>query len=260
MADRTASDGRPDAGPGPGSGAAGAALAGRLEPTDAVQRLWEGGAPGLGSRLLGALLTPAELGFRAAVRARDMAYRSGFMDADAPPIPAISVGNLTVGGTGKTPMVRWLVRTLVGQGYTPGILHGGYADDEPELHRRWFPDLPVVADKDRLRGAGTAMQEGADVLVLDDAFQHRRFGRDLDLVLVAAESWSRGARLLPRGPYRESPRALRRADVVIITRRTADGDAAARVEVEVARISGKRTARVHLRPGPWLDAGFRTRG
>ena len=210
-------------------------------------------------RLLGAVLTPAEVGFRVAVRARNMAYRTGLADADAPPVPAISVGNITVGGTGKTPLVRWLARYLVGKGYTPGILHGGYAMDEPELHRRWFPQLPVVADKDRLRGAGVAMQEGADVLVLDDAFQHRRFGRDLDFVLVAAETWSRDARLLPRGPYRESPRALRRADQVVVTRRTASAADAARVEVEVARVSGRQTARVHLRPGPWLDARLKPR-
>jgi tetraacyldisaccharide 4'-kinase len=164
------------------------------------------------------------------------------------------VGNITVGGTGKTPMVRWLVKQLVRRGWTPGILHGGYGDDEPALHRLWFPDLPVVAEKDRLRGAGRAMQQGADVLVLDDAFQHRRLRRDLDLVLVSAETWSRNARLLPRGPYREPPRSLRRADVVIVTRRTAPAEQAARAEEEVARISGRRTARVLLRPSGWLRA------
>src|SRR5690606_7983757 len=130
----------------------------------------------------------------------------------------------------------WLVRELVRRGFTPGILHGGYAEDEPDLFRLWFPQLPVVAERDRLRGAGKAMHQGADVLVLDDAFQHRRFGRDLDVVLVAAETWTRHARLLPRGPYREPPRSLRRADVVVVTRRTASAEQAARVEVDVARI------------------------
>jgi tetraacyldisaccharide 4'-kinase len=223
----------------------------RLGPADAVQRLWEGQA-GLTGRVLGALLTPAELGYRAVMRARDAAYGSGVAGTNSPPVPAISVGNITVGGTGKTPMVRWLVRQLRRRGWTPGILHGGYGDDEPALHRLWFPDLPVVAEKDRLRGAGRAMQQGADVLVLDDAFQHRRLRRDLDLVLVAAETWTRHARLLPRGPYREPPRSLRRADVVIITRRTASVEQAARAEVEVARISGRRTARAVLRPAGWL--------
>lgn len=230
----------------------------RLGPTGLVQRLWEGSG-GAGTRVLGTLLLPAEAGFRAAVRLRNAAYRFGVADTDAPPVPAISVGNITVGGTGKTPIVRWLVRRLVERGWTPGILHGGYAEDEPILHRRWFPNLPVVADRDRLRGAGEAMRRGADVLVLDDAFQHRRFGRDLDLVLVAAETWTRAARLLPRGPYREAPRALRRADLVLITRRTAEAAVAVRAEVEAGRVSGRPTARVHLRPGAWLDRRFRTR-
>ncbi len=243
---------------GPEGGGAPPASGERLGPADVVHRLWEGEG-GLGGRLLGALLTPAEVGFRSVVRARDVVYQTGIARADAPPVPAISVGNITVGGTGKTPMVRWLVRRLVERRWTPGILHGGYAEDEPMLHRRWFPDLPVVADRDRLRGAGTAMEQGADVLVLDDAFQHRRFGRDLDIVLVSAEAWTPDARLLPRGPYREPPRALRRADIIIITRRTMGAAEAARVEVEVARISGRQTARVHLRPGPWLDPSLRRR-
>ena len=227
--------------------------ANRLGPADAVQRLWEG-EPGLPGRLLGALLTPAELGYRAIIRARNEAYRSGLADSDAPPVPAISIGNITVGGTGKTPMVRWVVTELVKEGFTPGILHGGYAEDEPALHRLWFPDLPVVADRDRLKGAGKAMTMGADVLVLDDAFQHRRFGRDLDVVLVSAETWDRQARLLPRGPYRESPRSLRRADLVIVTRRTATAEDAARAEVDVARVSGRPTARVVLEPRGWVTA------
>ncbi len=231
----------------------------RLGPADVVQRLWEGHA-GFTGRVLGALLTPAELGYRAAMRARNAAYESGVAGADAPPVPAISVGNITVGGTGKTPMVRWVVRQLVKRGMSPGILHGGYAEDEPLLHRLWFPELAVVADKDRLRGAGKAMHMGANVLVLDDAFQHRRIGRDLDIVLVAAETWTRHARLLPRGPFREPPRALRRADIVVVTRRTASAADAARVEVEVSRVSGRRTARVHLRATGWVDAAGRPRG
>jgi tetraacyldisaccharide 4'-kinase len=237
MADRTDSD----------------AAAERLGPVDVVQRLWAGEA-GLVGRVLGAVLTPAELGYRAVMRARNVAYHAGVAGSDSPPVPTISVGNITVGGTGKTPMVRWLVKQLVRRRRTPGILHGGYGDDEPALHRVWFPDLPVVADRDRLRAAGRAVQRGADVLVLDDAFQHRRLLRDLDIVLVAAETWTRHARLLPRGPYREPPRSLRRADIVVVTRRTASMEEAARVEVDVARISGRRTARVHLHPAGWLRA------
>jgi tetraacyldisaccharide 4'-kinase len=230
----------------------------RLGPADVVQRIWEGEG-GVTGRLLGALLTPAELGYRAVMEARNVAYGSGFAGTNSPPVPAISIGNITVGGTGKTPMVRWVVRQLQRRGWTPGILHGGYGDDEPALHRLWFPDLPVVAERDRLRGAGRAMQRGADVLVLDDAFQHRRLRRDLDIVLVSAETWSRHARLLPRGPYREPPRALRRADVVIVTRRTASAEQAVRTEIDVSRISGRLTARALLSPTGWLSADGSTR-
>ena len=222
-----------------------------LGPSDAVQRLWAGQA-GVSGRLLGAVLTPAELAYRALMRARNAAYGVGVAQTDVPPVPAISVGNITVGGTGKTPVVRWLVRLLQKRGWTPGILHGGYAEDEPALHRLWFPSLPVVADRDRLRGAGRAMSLGADVLVLDDAFQHRRIGRDLDIVLVAAEAWTPHARLLPRGPYREPPSTLRRADLVVVTRRTASADRAAQVEEAVAGISGRPTARVLLEARRWI--------
>ncbi|HUG41049.1 MAG TPA: tetraacyldisaccharide 4'-kinase [Longimicrobiales bacterium] len=222
-----------------------------LGPVDAVRRLWEG-QTGLAGRFLGAILTPAELGYRAVMGARNAAYGAGVAPTDVPPLPAISIGNITVGGTGKTPMVRWVVTQLQRRGWTPGILHGGYAEDEPALHRRWFPDLPVVADRDRLRGAGRAMELGADVLVLDDAFQHRRFGRDLDIVLIAAEAWGRSARLLPRGPYREPPSALRRADIVVVTRRTAPPERAAEVEVAVARASRRPTARVFVDARRWV--------
>ena len=74
--------------------------------------------------------------YRALIRARNAAYGAGVAPTDVPPVPAISVGNITVGGTGKTPVVRWLVRLLRRRGWTPGILHGGYAQDEPELVQR----------------------------------------------------------------------------------------------------------------------------
>lgn len=224
---------------------------GRMSPREAIERLWAG-ETGLSGRLLGAALTPAELAYRSAMRARNAAYNAGVAGTDVPPVPAISVGNITVGGTGKTPMVRWVVERLRKRGWTPGILHGGYAEDEPALHRLWFPDLPVVAERDRLRGAGRAMNLGADVLVLDDAFQHRRIGRDLDIVLVAAETWDARARVLPRGPYREPLGSLRRADLIVVTRRSASAERAEAVEAEVMEVSGRPTARALLAARNWL--------
>lgn len=228
-------------------------------PAGLVERLWEG-RPGPLGTVLGALLTPPELAFRGIVATRDVAYRTGLLRSHPAPAPAISVGNLTVGGTGKTPLVRWLVGELVARGRTPGILHGGYSDDEPALHRRWFPGLPVVAGRDRLAAARSAVADGADVLVLDDAFQHRRIRRSLDVVLLAAESWTPHPRLLPRGPYREPLRALDRADVVVVTRRRASAAAAADVARSVRSRTSAPVAIAWLAPGEWLTAGGTARG
>ena len=223
-----------------------------------VERLWEGRLGRLG-RVLDVILAPAELAFRGLVAARDRAYRAGVFRTRSAPAPTISVGNLTVGGTGKTPMVRWLVERLVERGRRPGILHGGYSDDEPALHRHWFPTLPVVARRDRVSAADHAVEAGADVLVLDDGFQHRRIDRQLDVVLVAAETWTPSPRLLPRGPYREPPRALDRAGVVVVTRRRADAAAAGEAARAIRAISGSPVAVAYLEPGAWLDPEGRPR-
>ena len=216
-----------------------------------VERLWAGEL-GVTGRVLDLLLAPAELAFRAIVAVRDAGYRTGALRSHVPPIPAISVGNLTVGGSGKTPLVRWVADRLVEQGHTPGIVHGGYSDDEPALHRRWFPGLPVVAERDRLRAASAAAAEGADVVVLDAAFQHRRIVRDLDIGVVDAERWSRSPRLLPRGPYREPPGALERADLILVTRRRIDAAAAAAVARSVHEVASAPVAIAQLAPGAWL--------
>ena len=223
-----------------------------------VERLWDGRLGAMGA-VLNTILAPAELAFRTLVAARDRAYRLGVFRTRPAPAPAISVGNLTVGGTGKTPLVRWVVKQLLERGRTPGILHGGYSDDEPALHRHWFPALPVVARRDRVSAAERAVEAGADVLVLDDGFQHRRIGRQLDVVLVAAETWTPSPRLLPRGPYREPVRALDRAGVVVVTRRQADGAAAARVAREIRATASSPVAIAYLAPGSWLDPGGRPR-
>jgi tetraacyldisaccharide 4'-kinase len=181
-----------------------------------ARRLWRGEAP-----VLGALLAPAELVFRLAQAAYHGAYDAGLLPRARPPLPTISIGNLAVGGSGKTPVSRWLVDLLLARGERPAILHGGYAGDEPALHRLWHPDVPVFAGRDRARSAARAAAAGATVLVLDDAFQHRNLLRDMDIVLIAAERWTAAPRLLPRGPWREPPAALRRAHLVAVTRKVA---------------------------------------
>lgn len=213
-----------------------------------VERYWRGEA-GAWGRVLDGALAPAEAAFRLAVRLRGAGYDADRLPSARATVPVASVGNLAVGGAGKTPVTRWLVEELRRRGARPGILHGGYAEDEPALHRTWFPGLPVVAGRDRAAGARAAVAAGATVLVLDDGFQHRRLARDLDVALVAAESWVVAPRLLPRGPWREPPTALARADVVAVTRKTAAGDTARRIAREVRRFApGATMLRLYLRP------------
>lgn len=222
---------------------------------DLVHRWWDGEL-GYAGTLLDALLAPAEIVFRAGAAARNAAYDRGLLPVERAAAPVISVGNLGVGGTGKTPFAAWLAARLKSLGRTPAILHGAYGEDEPELHRRWAPDVPVVAARDRAAGAARAIAGGADALVLDDAFQHRRLHRDLDIVLVSVERWRPKPRLLPRGPWREAPAALRRADLIVCTRKTAPAERSATIADSLRQIGGPPVLRAHLRPGEWRRAGL----
>ena len=140
-------------------------------------------------------------------------------------VPVISVGNITVGGTGKTPLVLELVTRLLGRGRKPAILtrgygakHGATADEVQEFQAQQ-PSVPVVVNPKRVQGAQTAIAEhGADVLVMDDGFQHRRLRRDLDLVLIDAWNPWGGELLLPAGRLREPLTSLRRAGVICLSR------------------------------------------
>jgi tetraacyldisaccharide 4'-kinase len=202
--------------------------------------------------LLDALLRPAELLYRGLSGGFHAAWDHGVRKPQEAPLPVISVGNLVVGGSGKTPFTAFLVRMLLERGERPAVLHGGYAADEPELHRLWTPQVPVFAARDRVASAVAAAARRCTVALLDDGFQHRRLERNLDIVLVPAESWRLRPRLLPRGPWREPVSALRRADLVVVTRRAATAEAAEQVAAEVAgQVGADRVARAVLEP-----AGF----
>ncbi len=224
-----------------------------------VQRWWRGEA-GTAGVLLDAALWPAELGFRAAAYGRNVAFDRGLLARVRVDLPVVSIGNILVGGAGKTPFAAHVARMLSAQGHTPALLHGGYADDEPVLHRQWNPQIPVIVGRDRVAAAREAIETGASVILLDDGFQHRRLARDLDLVLVAAETWTRTPRLLPRGPWREPPTALRRATAIVITARTTEGaDARARVQHEVeAEAPGVPVCVAHMAPERWQHAAAAT--
>ena len=181
-------------------------------------------------------LRAAALPYAAATGLRNRAFDRGWTRTHAAGVPVISVGNLTCGGTGKTPVVADLCLRLKALGCRPAALSRGYkslpgeaANDEKLLLDALMPGVPQVQNPDRLAGARTAIREhAADCLVLDDGFQHRRLVRDLDVVLVDATAPfgpgpdggpARGGRLLPAGLLRETPAALRRrADLLMLTR------------------------------------------
>lgn len=198
------------------------------------ERLWKPDTPAY--RAAAALLIPAELTYRAAVAVRGWMYDRSILSSVDAPIPALGVGNLTVGGTGKTPVAAWFTRTLAANGRNPAVVMRGYGGDEVEVHRLLNPDVPVHAVADRVEGVRRAQRAGADVVVLDDAFQHRALRANAYVVLVAAEEWSASPRLLPRGPWREPPSALERATLTVTTRKVATRDEAQRVAGELAEI------------------------
>lgn len=222
----------------------------RLE--DTLRRLWRG-EEGFRLGALDLALLPLSLAFRGGVALRGAAYRRGILPSRKAGVPVVSVGNLTVGGTGKTPVTAWLARRIRDEGTRVAVLSRGYGADEIRLHERWNPDVPVLADPDRVAAARRAEEAGAEALLLDDGFQHRRLVRDLDVVLLAAEQPFPG-RLLPRGPYREPAAALGRADAVVVTRRTAtEAEAEAHLRRALDVAPHLTTARIRLVPGGWRE-------
>lgn len=230
------------------------------------------------------MLLPLSPLYRGAVAARSAAYGRGWLSRTRFDVPVISVGNLTFGGTGKTPTVIALVRDLVRIGRRPAVLTRGYrrrqnhqvvvmgpeprpgvdeVGDEPLEMARRLPGVPVVVDADRARGGREALRFGADVLVLDDGFQHFRLERDLDLVLIdAGDPWG-GGRLPPLGTLREPVAALRRASAVLITKVPSDWrPVVAEIEAAVDRVapalqvfvSRMRAQRVHVPGMGWQPA------
>ena len=157
------------------------------------------------------------------------------------PRPVISVGNISAGGTGKSPMVRWVCDTLVHAGRSPAIVMrghgGGERSDEVLEHRASRPAVPVAVSADRRQAIERLLAERpqVDALVLDDGFQHRRVARDLNLVLVDAARPAIDGALLPAGWLREPAGGLRRADAVVVTRATR---AAAGLEEQIRRLHG----------------------
>ena len=160
-----------------------------------------------------------------AVRIRNLAYTAGLLRPQAAGIPVVSLGNLTAGGTGKTPFAAYLARWFRDRGVRVVFLSRGYGaapdevNDEALVLDQLCPDVPHLQNPDRIASARIAREElESQLAILDDGFQHRRLARDLDIVLVdALNPWGFG-HLLPRGLLREPVSALRRADLVVLTR------------------------------------------
>ncbi|MBY5969381.1 tetraacyldisaccharide 4'-kinase [Halomonas denitrificans] len=223
---------------------------------------------GLGQRWLDAayrgspwltLLRPLELLYRREVERRAKAYRQGSRQAWRASVPVIVVGNLTLGGTGKSPLVAWLARRLKEQGCRPGVLsrgYGGKSDAYPLLltpttevaecgdEPRMLADqtgLPVVVDPDRPRGAQRLIDEGCDVIVTDDGLQHHALARDIELVVVDGRRGFGNRRCLPAGPLREPLTRLSSVDALLI-----NGDGAASLPAGY---------RMRLEPSGWRRLG-----
>ena len=199
--------------------------------------LWTSRRPD--ARLARLALLPVSGLWRLAMDSRLMAYRRGWIAVRDLPLPSVAVGNLTVGGSGKTPIATWVARHYVARGLKPGILLRGYGDDETLVHRHAVPEAVVVADADRAAGAERALANGAQVLVLDDAYQRLDVRRDLNLLVMSAETTRAVRWPLPAGPWREGWSALERADAVVVTRKRATAEAAASLAAELApRVRG----------------------
>lgn len=194
---------------------------------------------------------------------RNRAYDRGWFPTLSVPVPVISVGNLTLGGTGKTPLVAWLARWFRQRQVRVAIISRGYGategsrNDEAKVLELALPDVPHLQNADRLAAARTAILElESELLILDDAFQHRRLKRDLDIVLIDALQPFGFGHLFPRGLLREPLGAIRRAHIVLLSR--ADlitPTQREQLREKIARIHPNATwAEIAHQPVAWVNA------
>ncbi|MBP7053013.1 MAG: tetraacyldisaccharide 4'-kinase [Phycisphaerae bacterium] len=179
------------------------------------------------------------------VRARNGLYSMGLLKSHSAGVPVLCIGNLTTGGTGKTPLVVWLCKHLRAKGFRCAILTRGYktrsgeVSDEPALLAAQCPDAPVIVNPDRVAGAVEAIRtHRAQVLVMDDGFQHRRLARDQNIVAIDATNPFGYGRLLPAGLLREPVSGLKRAQAVVLTRcNQVSEESLAGIETEIRRVN-----------------------
>lgn len=186
-----------------------------------------GARQGPGASLVRGALRALSVPYRLGAAARSQLYRRGPLRQRSLDVPVISVGNITTGGTGKTPLVVWIARWLGERGLSVALLSRGYGatapsgseTDEALLLRRYLPSVPHLMGRDRYASGLRAIREhGARCIVLDDGFQHLALARDLDIVVVDCLLPFGFGHLLPRGLLREPLSGLRRADLVVLSR------------------------------------------
>ncbi len=206
-----------------------------------IQEIMTSGKPS-GSLFLKLFLFAISIGYGGIIRLRETLYKKGLLQSKRLPCPVISIGNITVGGSGKTPMAIYVAELIKHLGYGVVIISRGYkgqaekvggvvcdgrkicmgpdtAGDEPFMVAQRLKTVPVIVGKDRFKAGILAIREfKPNVLLLDDAFQHLKLHRDLDLVLLDSKKPLGNTYLFPRGTLRETASALSRGDAMILTR------------------------------------------
>jgi tetraacyldisaccharide 4'-kinase len=213
---------------------------------------------GVAATMLRAGLRIASVPYGWAIGARNRRFDRGVAATHRAPVPVVSIGNLTVGGTGKTPMVEWLARRLREREVRVAILSRGYGaaadgrnDEALELELA-LPDVPHLQNPDRAASAAIAVEElASQLLVLDDGFQHRQLARDCDIVLLDASEPFGFERVLPAGTLREPVDGLRRASVVVLSR--------ADILDEAARYAIRRRVAQINPDAVWCEASHRAK-
>jgi tetraacyldisaccharide 4'-kinase len=197
--------------------------------------------PGISGELIRSPFSALALLYRLIISARAAAYANGVFKSFKLAIPVVSIGNLSLGGSGKTPTAIWLAQQLASQGFKPAVSTRGYrsgaendllvlapesagktdaraAGDEALLIARKLQGAPVLVGSDRVRAGEKAIELGANILILDDGFQHLKIARDFNLALVDGRKLLSREKIFPRGRLREPVSALARADAVVLTR------------------------------------------
>ena len=195
-------------------------------------KLISGEKTGFGAAILRLLLGLAAAGYSIVVQIRNFLYSNGWLKAHRAEAAVLSIGNITTGGTGKTPLVIWLCKRIISnsrfhiskcailtRGYKTGAKETENFTDEPAIFAESCPEVKVIVNPDRVAGAEeAAIKFGTKVLIMDDGFQHLRLAKDLDIVAIDATLPFGYGRILPAGLLREPVSSLKRAGAVVITR------------------------------------------